>query len=92
MPHAPGARTEYNDLLDAFADMVADRVAEKIGTTSIGARMLSVAQSAEYAGCSEWTIRRAVNLGELATIDFDKRKRILREDVDAWIKRNRNQR
>lgn len=79
-----------SDVLTVLLDMLADRVAERLAVP--GPRMLSISEAATFAGCSEWTIRQAINLGELPFVDFDRRKRVLREDVDAWIKRNRIER
>ena len=91
-PLAYATSENRDSLFDQLIDEIADRVAARIESGQKGARMLSVVDAALYAGCTEWTIRRAINLGELPTMDFDKRKRVLREDVDAWIKRNRTQR
>jgi len=84
-------RSAYNDLLEQFAEAVADRVAAKIGATTPAPgdrKLVSVKEAAELMGVSEKAFRHQMN-----TKDFPERairrfgRKILIEKVtlERWL-------
>lgn len=52
-----------------------------------------LATAAEYMDCSRTTVEKLVRAGELGCIQFDQRgdRRILKEEIDAYLWRQRKQ-
>jgi len=49
-------------------------------------RLLTLKQAAERVQLSPWTMRRAIDRGELAGFRFGRRIRVSEEALDAWIR------
>ncbi len=81
---------ETDRLLETIADLVAERVVARLNAPNTG-RLLSTEEAATETGMTEATIRSAANGGELAHVKVGRVFRFLRSDLDAWIKRSRQE-
>ena len=52
-------------------------------------RLLTLQQAAEELGLKVWTLRRAMWDGELATVRIGRSIRIDRQDLEAWLARQK---
>jgi len=48
-------------------------------------RLLTLAQAGERVQLSRWTLRRAIERGELEGFRFGRRIRVSEESLEAWI-------
>lgn len=51
--------------------------------------LLTQADLAEYLNVSRWTVARMISRGDLPAVRVGDRRRFRREDVDAFLERNR---
>lgn len=58
-------------------------------TASIGKRLLSVPEAAEYLGRTPWGIRGLIDNGKIPVVRFDRRVQIDRLDLDRIIEMNK---
>lgn len=56
---------------------------------SIGKRLLSVPEAAEYLGRTAWGIRGLIDNGKIPVVRFDRRVQIDRHDLDLLIERSK---
>lgn len=54
---------------------------------SAAKRLFGVYEAAWYLGVSDWTIKRMLRDGELASLKINDRRLIPREELDAFIER-----
>lgn len=76
-------------LIDAFADAVAGRIADR--RTVPGPRLLSVAQAAEYLGRTLDAVKHLIAEGSLPVVRSDRRVFLDRLDLDRWIEEQKEQ-
>ena|SRR5271165_5139545 len=62
------------------------RVKARTHKTSARVRLLTLTQAAERVQLSRWTLRRAIERGELDGFRFGRRIRVSEEALEAWIK------
>ena len=73
--------------LDFLVNLLAERIAAKIGSSENGRRLIDVRGAAEYLGCSPAAIRQKVARGELPTVKIDNKNRFDLKDLDGLIER-----
>lgn len=83
-------RAGASEILDAFVDMVAERVVEKMGKPDVS-RAMSTEEAAKFTGMSEYAIRQAVHDEELPCVRVGRVMKFLKGDLDAWLQRNRTE-
>lgn len=79
--------------LDALLETLADRVAQRLRTTATKTgetRLLTVAQAAEYLGRSKPAVHRLIASKRLPVVRADRRLFLDRQDLDAFISRNKH--
>jgi len=76
------------DVLDAFEELVAERVAHALAGTENdnGSPWLSVQEAAEYARVSERTLSRAIARGRVRSETCGRRRLLHRDEVDAYLR------
>jgi excisionase family DNA binding protein len=52
-------------------------------------RLLNVSAAASYLSCSEWTVRRLIWRGDLASVRVGRSVRLDRADLDAFVDRQK---
>ena len=75
--------TTGNDALDALADSIAARVAEKLKVEQN--RLMRIKEAAAYMGISRRTLEGLIASGRVPTVREGAVVRIDREDVEKWI-------
>ena len=76
------------DIFDAFVNLIADAVAERIQKHA-GKEIFTTTEAAKYMRRSADSVRALVARGELPAVRNGRTLRIVREDIDGWIERNR---
>lgn len=62
---------------------------QKTNNTSLPERLLSLSDTAKILGCSQKTVRRRVDAGELATIRDGRMVRVHPDDLNRYIRNRR---
>lgn len=83
-------------LLDAFADLVADKLLERMGRQEPEPlpdnATFTVKEAAEYIGISEASIRRWGKQGQFPIVHHGSRVVIYKRDLDKWLAEGGTQR
>jgi excisionase family DNA binding protein len=79
------AHPVLDSLVAAFADAVVERMTSARQTSSSPARLMSVAQAAEYLGRTADAMKHLISEGSLRTVRSDRRVFLDRLDLDRWI-------
>ncbi|MCY3010270.1 MAG: helix-turn-helix domain-containing protein [Planctomycetota bacterium] len=69
--------------IDRLADLLADRIAERLSASSGGDILLDAHGAAELIGCSVPTIQRRTKLGEIPSTKLGRLRRYRRSDLLA---------
>ena len=77
------------DLLSQFADLVAERVAEKLRGTKQPSRLLTVKETADRIGRSPGAVRLLVNRNMLPSVRAGKRIHVREADLERWVEQHR---
>jgi excisionase family DNA binding protein len=64
---------------------VRTRPRQKTSQASQRGRLLTLAQAGERVQLSPWTLRRAIERGELVGLRFGRRIRVSEQALEAWI-------
>jgi excisionase family DNA binding protein len=78
-----------NDILQAFAALVADEVVRRLGKPDTQVVLLTTKQAAEIACASPSFIRSAIAAGELPAVRNGRVLRVMKSDVLEWLERRR---
>jgi excisionase family DNA binding protein len=84
----------FDGLLEAMADLIADKVAKKIAdndTTPVRPRLLTVDQAATFLGRTREAVQHMVSAGKIAVVKSDRRVFLDVRDLEAWIDANKVQ-
>lgn len=79
---------EFERLLEAFAERIADRVVDRLGPTQSSDEFLDLAE-AERLGVPRRTLRGAIRAGKLTATRIGRSYRVRRSDLDAWLASHR---
>ena len=74
-----------NQLLDAIAAKVAEKLALPASAGGIRSRLLNIKQGAEYLGRTEPAMRHMVQSGKVPCVRSDRRILLDVRDLDRWI-------
>ena len=74
-----------DSLIAAFAEAVVERMTSTRQTSGSPARLMSVAQAAEYLGRTADAVKHLISEGSLRTVRSDRRVFLDRLDLDHWI-------
>jgi len=78
------------ELLKHFADVVGDRIVERLGMRQrIDQRLLSVEEAARYLGRTKEAVQHLVAAGKLPTVRIDRRVYLDIEDLDRLIEESK---
>lgn len=81
-------RRALDALLDAFADLVADKLLERMGPREpeplADNATFTVKEAAEYLGVSEASVRRWGRQGQFPLLRHGSRVMIHKRDLDKW--------
>ena len=75
--------------LEAFVDLLAEKIAQRIGRTNSDQDVMNTKEVAEYMHASPAYVRTLVNNGELPAVKNGRSIRILKADVNGYLERKR---
>ncbi len=84
-----------DSLLNAFSDLIAAKVAERIAGPDKGPqirpRLLTVDDAARYLGRTKEAVQHMIASGKLKVVKSDRRVFLDVQDLDLWIEKNKMQ-
>jgi excisionase family DNA binding protein len=92
----PSEVQNLETILNAFSDLVAVKVAERLAGTGreggkIRKRLLTVEEGAVYLGRTKEAVQHLVAAGKLPTVKSDRRVFLDIKDLDQWIEQSKIQ-
>jgi excisionase family DNA binding protein len=86
------ARFPIDGLVEALADAIGRRLEGRLptGGDTLAPRLLSVEALAKYLGRSRVSVQHLIATEAFPVVRADRRVFIDRQDVDAWIERNKD--
>lgn len=92
---APHHKAPFEDLIATFADMVAERLAEKIGgprpaqaATKVAPRLMSIEEAAVYLGRTKHSLQHLINQRRIPFVRDGRRIFLDTLELDRWIRDN----
>ena len=76
-------------LLDALAERVATKIAERQESSPVHPRLLTVEQAAVYLGRTKEAVQHLIASSKIPTVRSDRRVFLDVRDLDAWIEENK---
>ena len=86
--------TNFDDLLESMADLIADKVAKKLadsGAAPVQPRLLTVDQAATYLGRTKEAVQHMIGAGKIAVVKSDRPVFLDVRDLEAWIEANKQE-
>jgi excisionase family DNA binding protein len=78
------------ELINAFADMVAQKVAARLASSRrVEKRLLTAKEAADYLGRSKGAIQHMTAAGELPVVRNGRRVHYAVEDLDKFVQENK---